>query len=80
MSRSSDTPLIAASLSTHPVPGVGVPLVPGVGQLGQRRFDVSPAALVVERAAQGCRDEAAAPPTAHPAIELSDELVVDAYV
>jgi hypothetical protein len=46
----------------------------------ERCLDVLPTALVVERTTERLGDVCAAPATADPAIELLDELVVEAYV
>jgi len=44
------------------------------------RFDVVPALLVVESTPHELGDECAPPTRANPAIEFSDELVVESYV
>lgn len=45
-----------------------------------RRFDIVPPSLVVERAANQRRDERAAPPRSYPPVELRDDRVLNIYV
>jgi hypothetical protein len=54
--------------------------MPGVGERGDRRLNVLPAPLILERVAQRLSDEGAALAASHPPIKLRDELLVEAYV
>jgi hypothetical protein len=54
--------------------------VPAVRDLADRRLDVIPTLLVVERAPDDLGDERTAAPGAYAPVELRDEIVVESYV
>ena len=76
----ADTAGISAPLMTYPLRGIGIPLVPVVRDLPERRHDVIPPALILQRAADGFRDERASLPPADPPVKLRDQSVVEANV
>jgi hypothetical protein len=75
-----DTRGIATALRRDPSSGIWIPLVLTVCKRADTGFDVFPAALVVERTADGLADECAATPPPDALVELLDEVVIKAYV
>jgi len=76
----ADTTGISAALTTDPIRGVGIPLVSVVRDFPERRHDVVPAAVILQRSADRLRDERAPLAPADSAVKLSDESVVKANV
>jgi len=52
----------------------------GIGERACGSFDVLPTTLIVERASNRCRDERAPLTLTDPAVESTDNLVIQAYV
>jgi hypothetical protein len=75
-----DTRGIATALRRDPSGGIWIPLVLTVCERANTGFDVFPAALVVERAADGLADECAATSPPDAPVELLDDVVIEAYV
>lgn len=67
-------------LRSYPGGRIGVPLVLAPGERSEARFDVIPAALVVERPANRRRDECASSPAPNTTVELTHQIVVQRYV
>ena len=67
-------------LASHPLRRVVVPVVAGVGDAAERRFDVIPAPFVGESPLDQLSDEGAALPGTGAPIELGHEIVVQGDV
>ena len=63
-------------LSSHPLRWIGVPVMAGVGDAAECRFDVIPAPFVVESPPDQLSDESAALPGTGAPVELGHEIVV----
>lgn len=68
------------ALRANPTPRVDIPSMTAVLDRSERRLDVVPAALILERTPHGLGDEGAATSASDPAVELRDQLVVEVYV
>lgn len=77
---SADATGVAVSLRLYPARGVAVPLVLASRESAEPGFDVLPAALVLERVADGLGDVRTAMPPPHASIKPLHELVIEAYV
>ena len=64
----------------HPRGGVVVPVVAGIRQAAERRFDVVPASFVVKTALDQFGDERASPSWARASINLRHEVIGECYV
>jgi hypothetical protein len=77
---SADAAEVVVPLGSHPGGWVGVPLVLALRKRSEARFDVVPAALIVERLANRRRDKRAASPAPDAAVELIHQIVSQRYV
>jgi hypothetical protein len=75
-----DAALISAPLLANPPAGILVPLVTGIRDRPERRFEQLPAVIVVQRPLNCTPDVRAAAASANPAVELSDDVVAESYV
>jgi hypothetical protein len=76
----TDPVLVRPPLLVNPLAGILVPIVAPVGNRANRRLDELPAVVVVQRTFDCVSDVRAAPSSAHPAIELADDSVVESYL
>ena len=65
---------------TYPLRGIGIPFVPVVWDLSERRHDVVPAALILQYTADRLRNEGAPFAPSDPAVELGDKSIVETNV
>ena len=71
---------VPSTLTPNPVRRIFVPFVTGVGNRAQRRLDLVPTSLVLQRSPDRLCDERASPSRAGPAVELGYQMVVQRYV
>ena len=72
--------IIAAALPPHPLRRVIVPLVTGIIDTTQCRFDLVPTPFIVETTLNEFADESTTSPGACASIEFDDEMVRQSYV
>jgi hypothetical protein len=78
--QSAHTAGIGVTLCTYPFRRIIVPLVPVIVDRAERSLHELPAMLILERASDGGRNECAAPPSPHAAVQLGHERIIQAYV
>jgi hypothetical protein len=78
--RSAGAAPISMALGFDPLGGIVIPVMANAGQGAERRLDVVPAGLVVERAPDQLGDEGAAPPATGAGIQLGDEVGLELNV
>jgi hypothetical protein len=75
-----DALVVGAPLVAHPASGIVVPVVTAVGDRAECGIDRFPATIAVERALDGVRDVGASATAAYPAIELTNQPLVQRNV
>ena len=78
--RSARPARIALPLGADPAGSIVVPIVAGVGDRAEQRFDLVPATLVIEAAPDHCRDERAPSPRPRPPVDVLNEMVLQLNV